>query len=414
MRAEALLGVAFMTIVAGTLSGAREAAPSTHSSANFGDDIAFLKAYTDIVLLTAKHGDMQVAVAPAWQGRVVTSTAQGLTGESFGWINRKLIASRQVLGHFNPMGGEDRLWLGPEGGQFSLYFAQGVPFDLEHWYVPKAFDTESFKVVERGDDRIRLSSHFGLTNYSGTRFQAGIDRTLRLLDRASVWRRLSMPPSQNVALVGYESVNTLTNEGREAWTKQTGLLSIWILGQFNPSSSAVIVIPIKPGTDAALGSKVTSDYFGEIPSDRLKVTDSAVFLRADGRLRSKVGINPRRGLARLGSYDAVHHVLTLVFFDQPSGITDYVNSLWKIQSKPFAGDATNAYNDGPPVPGVAPMGPFYELETSSAAAALKPGEALSHTHSTFHFSGPANELDRIARSVLGVSIAEIQGSLPSP
>ena len=201
MRTDVLLGVAFMTIVAGTPSGAQEAAPSAHASAKFEDDISFLKTYTDIVLLTGKHGDMQVAVAPAWQGRVVTSTAQGLTGQSFGWINRKLIASRQVLAHFNPLGGEDRLWLGPEGGQFSLYFAQGAPFDLEHWYVPKAFDTEPFQVVERGDDRVRLSSHFELTNYSGTRFQVGIDRAVRLLDRASVWRQLSLPPSQNVALV---------------------------------------------------------------------------------------------------------------------------------------------------------------------------------------------------------------------
>jgi uncharacterized protein DUF6786 len=414
VRAEALLGAAFMAIVAGTPSGAHEAAPPAPSAANFGDDIAFLQAHTDIVRLAGKQGDMQVAVAPAWQGRVVTSTAEGLSGQSFGWINRKLIASRQVLPHFNPLGGEDRLWLGPEGGQFSLYFGEGARFDLDHWYVPKAFDTEPFEVVERAADHIRLRSHFELTNYSGTRFQVGIGRTVRLLDRAAVWRALSLRSSQKVALVGYESVNTLTNEGRESWNKQTGLLSIWVLGQFNPSSSAVIVIPIKPGADAALGEKVTSDYFGQIPSDRLKVTDSAVFLRADGGLRSKVGINPRRALARLGSYDVVHHVLTLVFFDQPSGTTEYVNSLWKIQSDPFAGDAANAYNDGPPAPGMAPMGPFYELESSSPAAALRPGEALSHTHRTFHFSGPADELDRIARSVLGVSIAEIQVGLASP
>jgi hypothetical protein len=398
-------------MLTGVPSGAQQAAPSAPSAANFGDDISFLKAYTDVVLL--RSGDTQLAVAPAWQGRVVTSTAQGPNGQSFGWINRKLVASRQVLPHFNPLGGEDRLWLGPEGGQFSLFFGPGAPFDLDHWFVPKAFDAEPFEVIERADDCVRLRSHFELTNYSGTHLQVGIDRTVRLLAQAAAWRELSLAPSPNVALVGYESLNTLTNAGREPWTKKTGLLSIWILGQFNASASAVIVIPIKSGTEAALGKPVTSDYFGEIPADRLKVTDSAVFLRADAHLRSKVGINPRRARARLGSYDAGHHVLTLVFFDQPSGTSEYVNSLWKIQSDPFAGDAANAYNDGPPAPGVAPMGPFYELESSSPAVQLKPGEALSHTHRTFHLSGPPGELDRIARSVLGVSIDEIETALPS-
>ena len=30
----------------------------------------------------------------------------------------------------NVFGGEDRFWLGPEGGQFALYFKAGDPFDL--------------------------------------------------------------------------------------------------------------------------------------------------------------------------------------------------------------------------------------------------------------------------------------------
>ena len=38
----------------------------------------------------------------------------------------------------NVFGGEDRFWLGPEGGQFALYFKPGDPFDLDHWQVPEA------------------------------------------------------------------------------------------------------------------------------------------------------------------------------------------------------------------------------------------------------------------------------------
>ena len=55
----------------------------------------------------------------------------------------------------------------------------------------------------------------------------------------------------------------------------------------------------------------------------------------------------------------------LVQFDRPAGARDYVNSMWEVQRDPFAGDVVNSYNDGPPAPAAKPLGPFYELETSS-------------------------------------------------
>jgi hypothetical protein len=53
------------------------------------------------------------------------------------------------------------------------------------------------------------------------------------------------------------------------------------------------------------------------------------------------------------------------------------------------------------------MGPFYELESSSPALALKPGLSYTHVHSTYHFQGPLEELDKIAVHVLGVNLARI-------
>jgi len=100
-----------------------------------------------------------------------------------------------------------------------------------------------------------------------------------------------------------------------------------------------------------------------------------------------------------------------VQFTQPEGVTDYVNSQWKIQDHPFAGDASNSYNDGAPSPGAKPLGPFYELESSSPAAALKPGKSLSHLHRTFHISGSEAALDTISKAQLGVSIQEIRSAL---
>ncbi|MBE3095890.1 MAG: hypothetical protein IMZ44_02025, partial [Planctomycetes bacterium] len=124
--------------VAGGCAAQRPAGPS------FGDDLAFLKQHTNVIVLSDAAGQVQVAVSPALQGRVMTSTTGGLAGPSFGWINRDLMASGKKLEHFNPVGGEERFWLGPEGGQFSIYFAKGAAFDLEHWFVPAAIDTEPF------------------------------------------------------------------------------------------------------------------------------------------------------------------------------------------------------------------------------------------------------------------------------
>jgi hypothetical protein len=206
-------------------------------------------------------------------------------------------------------------------------------------------------------------------------------------------------------------MNEVSNRGKVAWTKDDGLLSIWILGMFNPSLNTTIVVPFKPGSEKDLGPAVTSDYFGAVPPERLKVTDRTVFFSGDGKFRSKIGISPRRSRGILGSYDG-DQLLTLVRFTQPKGVTDYVNSLWKIQDNPYGGDAANSYNDGPPSPGAKPLGPFYELESSSPAAALAPGKHIRHTHSTVHISGPRASLDPIARKVLGVSLDEIQAALP--
>jgi hypothetical protein len=383
-------------------------------AATFGDDAAFLKSHTELIVLSDQQRLAKVAVAPAWQGRVMTSTAGADPGLSFGWINRELIASGKLLPHMNGFGGEDRFWMGPEGGQFSVFFAPGVKFEFANWFTPAAYDTLPFKVVSQARDKAVFASQFALTNYSGTRFEVAVNREVRLLAAAAAWRKLGAKPSPEVSLVAYETDNKITNTGKQAWKKDTGLLSIWILGMFTPSPGATIVVPIKPGPESQLGVKVTSDYFGQVPPERLVVKDNVIFFCADGKFRSKIGINPRRSKGVSGSYDADNKVLTIVQYNVPAGVTDYVNSLWKLQDNPYGGDAANCYNDGPPAPGEKPMGPFFELESSSPAASLAPGQSLSHIHRTIHLNGPEPVLDSVARATLGVSLAEIKSALKHP
>lgn len=201
----------------------------------------------------------------------------------------------------------------------------------------------------------------------------------------------------------------ITNNGDKSWQKETGLLSIWMLGMFIPSPSVVVVIPVKPGDEKFLGQKVNDNYFGKIPEDRLKVAGNHIYFRADGKSRGKIGISPRRATGTMGSYDSENNILTLLICRLPDNKTDYVNSAWEIQKDPFSGDALNSYNDGPLEDGTQ-MGPFYELETSSPAADLKPGESLSHIQFTLHLTGNPESIDKISRQVLGVSLAEIKAT----
>lgn len=376
----------------------------------FGEDIAFLKQHTAVVVLSDGPGNARVAVCPELQGRVMTSTAGGDGGPSYGWVNRELLASKQRSPQFNAYGGEDRFWLGPEGGQFALFFRKGDPFDLAHWRTPAAIDTEPYPVTGQGRNRVSFRKRMSPVNYSGTRFDLELQRTVRLLDSAEIANGLGLQTAPALDVVGYESENRITNTGSNAWLKETGLVSVWILGMFKPSPETTVMVPFETGPEGQLGPIVNDAYFGKVPSERLVIGERVLFFRGDGRYRSKIGLSAARARPVLGSYDSATGLLTLVTFDRPPASRDYVNSMWEIQKQPYRGDVVNSYNDGPPAPGAKPLGPFYELETSSPAAALAPGGSLVHRQRTVHYTGDAEALDTVARAVLGVGLAEIKAA----
>lgn len=382
----------------------RADAASAPAKVTFSDEVQFLSKHTPIVLLHDNNHQAQVVVAPDWQGRVMTSTAAGDAGDSFGWVNRDLISSKKIQPHINVFGGEDRFWLGPEGGQYSIFFAHDAPFDLEHWQTPAALDTEPFKVVSKSAERVVCEKAIHVANYSGTLFHLQVTREVRLQKVSEALNGLPLALPTHVTSVAFETVNTVKNIGKQPWIKKTGLLSIWILGMFNASPDSTIVIPFEPGPDSERGPKVNDTYFGKVPADRLRVEDGVLFFRADAQYRSKIGLSSQRAKPILGSYDAVHRTLTLVRFSFDKNATDYVNSMWELQKQPYRGDVVNSYNDG------GKLGQFYELESSSAALSLKPGASATHRQQTVHFQGDEKELNTIAQAALGVGLDAIRGA----
>lgn len=410
-KLQSAIGLGIVGVAMSLASG------SASAGEGFAQDVAFMKEHTRTVLL--QHGDAAVAVAPDYQGRVMTSTFDRNGGPSFGWINRPviekgLLSDEEKKGrleeHIYIFGGEERFWLGPEGGQYALFFKPGSKFEFSDWVTPPAIDTEPFELVEQTASSAKFTHTTKLTNYSGTEFRVGIERTVKLLSKQDASKLLGVELGGGLRMVGYETDNWITNNGADTWKPETGLISIWILGMYNPSPQTTVVIPFKEGEEKTLGPKVNDAYFGKVPPEYLQVEEDKLFFRGDGTRRGKIGVTPQRSKGIAGSYDAAGQVLNIVTYNVQDAPHGFVNSMWELQDKPYAGDAINSYNDGSPEPGTAPLGPFYELETSSPAAALGPGETMKHVQRTFHIQGSEEELDPLAKRLLGVSLNAIKSA----
>ncbi len=387
------------------VSGCRTENSSDKAVGSYGDDIGFLKKHTkSIIELSDATGESKVLLSGDYQGRVMTSTASGDKGTSYGWLNYNLIASGEKKQQFNPVGGEERFWLGPEGGQYSLYFHQGDSFEIKNWQVPAIIDTEEFEVVESNALSATFSKQASITNYSGTVFDLYIERKISLLNKNELELELSAKVPVGVKFVSYQTENQIKNVSANDWKKETGLLSIWLLGMFTPSDQTIVIIPFKPTANAK--NLITTTYFGEIPADRIAIQDSVLFFTCDGKYRSKIGLSPIIAKPLSASYDFQNNVLTVTRFEIAPDAA-YVNSKWELQEEPYRGDAVNSYNDGPLADG-SQLGPFYELESSSSALELKAGESKSYKQLTCHFEGDFEKMNELAKNILGVDLSKIK------
>jgi hypothetical protein len=370
----------------------------------FGYDLNFLNENDSVVVLKSNDGSSQLALSPKYQAKVFTSTAEGLDGKSFGWVNYKAFG-KPLDAHMNAYGGEDRLWLGPEGGKFSLYFKKGDSMVFDNWHTPAGIDSESWNLIKSDGKKAILDKEMELQNYAGTNLKIKLERDVEILEKDNIEKVLNISLAGKVSSVAFKTQNTITNSGTNEWTEKTGAPCIWSLDMFSPSPKTVIVIPY---IESAAGKVATTDYFGEIAKDRITYKNGILLFKADGKSRGKLGIPPGRVKNVAGSYAADQNVLTITMFDI-NNKAKYLNQEWTPDKDPFTGDAMNAYNDGPLADG-SQMGPFYELESVSPPTFLKPGEKYTHMHSVFHFTGDKTALNEIAVKVLGVSLDEIAGA----
>lgn len=375
----------------------------------FEYDLAYLKEQdSNLLLLTDKKNKGMVVISPKYQGKVFTSTVTGLQGKSLGWVNYKAFETDKLNEHINAYGGENRLWIGPEGGQYSIFFRPGKKQDFANWHTPSALDTEEWHIISNSTKRVVMSKDMTIKNYIGTSFNLAINRSVSLLDKQEITDKLALEIPENVDFVAYNTKNSITNKNKFEWTSKTGALCIWMLDMCPTNESAYTLIPYIKGDEKELGQVVKSNYFGDVPANRLKVEDGIIYFKTDGKFRSKLGVKASRTLGIAGNYDMENKRLNIITFSvNKRQDATYLNQSWDPTQNPLSGCVLNAYNDGPLEDG-SQMGPFLELESASPAAFLKPEEQITHTHTVYHFSGDETALDHIMKKLLHTSIKDIK------
>ena len=386
------------------------------SENSFGKDVEFLNSHVETIVLSNNEG-AQIAIVPAYQGRTMTSTSRGTDGTSYGYINYDVIKSDQHDPQINLYGGEDRMWISPEGGQYSVFFDPNAEMKYENWRTPPSLDSEGFDLVTQNENSVALTQKASIKNWSDYTFDIQMDREVVLLDKQTASEHLNVSEDslEGLSLIAHESRNTLTNLGSKKWQPETGLIGIWMLCMNKPAPGATLIVPFKRGPVEKLGPFVNADYFGKLDQSRLKVDEksSLIYFLGDGNMRSKLGLTFSRAEPYLGSWDKDRGVLSVVQFNLPeSAPNGYNNNLWELQDNPYDGDVINGYNDGPNETG-GQLGGFFELETISPALSLSPSENYTHLHRTIRMEGDRTKLSAVAQAVFSVTLEEIESKFGS-
>ncbi|WP_298534183.1 DUF6786 family protein [uncultured Algibacter sp.] len=369
----------------------------------FGNDLKFLKQKTNPIVL--EDGVRQIIISPEYQGRILTATSKGKSGSSYGWFRKALILSDSVNQNKSGLGGAGRLWFGPDQGPNTLFFKINPKTGKKEHGAPKDLNELEFKVLKRNESLVSLGEKLHLKNLKNTEFYIDVKRDIKLLKRSLIEKKLGITLNDNLSYVAFKAETSMQNIGEENWSKEKGLICLWELGCMHPSEKTTVVIPLKGKVDEA------TVYFTPLDSTRIDIKENILYYRADANYLNKIGTLPENSLEYFGSYSPELNLLTIVRYSFNANTMDYVNAHPVSVKDQYRGDVINVFNDGK-LGDIGPFGPFYELETSSPAVALKMGESLSHSHETYYFEGSKEDLNPIAVRVLGVNLDVIEKALP--
>ncbi len=361
---------------------------SNSNNKNYNYYLNLVKEHHDVIELTENLGNSRILISPYHQGRILTSTYNNLEGYSNGWINEAALNDTT-----QSIGGEERLWIGPLGSQFSFYFQQIKPINDDNWKVPATFDTEPYDLIHKDKKYVELSKRMHLTNFIGTEFNFEVNRNISILSKEHIQTNLGIEILNSTKHVAFETKHKLTNLDTVPWTKETGLVGLWSAGMY-PGDDSVVIIPLKNN-----GKKEDIlTYLATIDSTRFIVKNNTVLFKADGQYRSKIGISPEFAPNIYGCYSKAKNKLTIIQYKKEQDSL-YSNSYVSIQENPYKGEAIPIYNNS---------SDFYELESNAPLKELKSGETDLHWQRVYHFNDSFLNLNSISKKLLFIELKGIK------
>ncbi|MEP1445184.1 MAG: DUF6786 family protein [Paraglaciecola sp.] len=350
--------------------------------------------------IVLRNGKARAAVLAEFQGRVMVTSANGDSGNSLGWFNVEYMGKANEDNN-SVTGGASRLWFGPETGPYSVFFRPNESRIAANIQVPSAVSTEPFTLKFSNESSVEFVQSISLRNHFGFTFRVNVERNIRLFNTTQIQQNLDIKFKDNLNVVGFSAVTKITNIGDKDWHQDTGILSIWELGAFHPSDHTTVFIPLRGELE-----EVTS-YFTPTLNTHTRIQNNIVYYKTDANYMNKIGIPAANSPSLVGSYDSDRKLLTV--FEYQLGAPDalYNNSVWYEEGyQPYGGDIINIFNDGL-IDGTGPFGPFYEMETSSSAVALKIDQSHQHFQNTYHFIGDEQQIAEIVESLFGLSLQQI-------
>lgn len=367
-----------------------------HEDISFGKALENLQTIQSLEVL--QSGNAMIAVSGTYQGRVFTSSSNGLEGKSYGWINWDLISNKKHQTTMARLGGESRVWFGPEFGKYAIFFEPNKIQDDENIKVPEDLNSKQFTKVISSKKSITYQADMQILNANNFKFKINTKRKITILDRETIAVDLKTPTSSDISVVGFSAETWLKNIDSIQWTKEQGLLSVWELGCMLSSPDTKVIIPL----EKPLNSLKT--YFGINEESRYRINNNTLFYKSDAQLLGKIGIPPESTKNIMGSYSHKNNLLTIVTFNfKNDGV--YLNCFPK-NTAPYDGDAINIFN-GEINESLGYNWPFYEFESLSSSKELKPLEELYHKQTIYHIEGGYDLLNSISKTLLGVNLNEI-------
>ena len=363
---------------------------------NFGEVLEELQTIEGLEVL--QSGESMIAVSGKYQGRIFTSSSNGLEGKSYGWINWDLITDKKDQITMARLGGESRVWFGPEYGKFATFFEQNKRQEGEDIKVQEDLNSKQFKKVSSSKKSITYQADLQIVNANNYLFKINTKRKISILDRKTINTDLKISSDIDISVVGFSAETWLKNIDSIQWTKDKGLLSIWEIGSILTSVDTKVIIPLEKPLDSL------KTYFGTKEKTRYQIKNNTLFYKSDAQLLGKIGIPPENTKNIMGSYSRKNNLLTIVTFNFKND-GDYLNCFPK-NTAPYDGDVINIFN-GEVNKSLGYNWPFYEFESLSSSKELKPQEEIYHKQTTYHIEADFVELNLISKKLLGIDLNEI-------